>query len=167
MEGNPEMNKQKELRAMSGRLRILGATLDPAKFNKPGDYEEARQLLLETADGISAKASRFAQWEGPMGLAEMGGEFGGGGAPETAPPPAEQQPPAEGQAEPPGRYDPSREPLSPLWNITINRIKAPSYEEAHDIVKGMVDNLVSEGHTTAAVGDIRPSNDKTTPKSGR
>jgi hypothetical protein len=160
------MNKQKELRALSGRLRIIGATLDPAEFKRPGDYEEVRRLLIGSANDISAKASRFAQWEGPMDLAEMGGEFGGG-APETAPPPAEPQAPEGQQQEPPGRYDPAREPLSPLWNITINRIKAPSYEEAHDIVKGMVDKLVSEGHTTAAVGDIRPSNDKTTPKSGR
>jgi len=66
--------------------------------------------------------------------------------------------------EKPGKYDINRKPNLPLWNIQILRINAADGNEAHDIVKRLIDQLIKEGHTMAGVGEIRASGDQTTPK---
>lgn len=166
LEENSLMNKEQELRAMSGRLRIIAATLDPTEFDRDADYEEVKRSLIGTADGISAKASRFAQWEGPSDLADLAD--GPGGSPDGMPPDVSQMAgDAPQQKEQPGRFDPSRQPAAPLWDITITRIRAGDGEAAHDIVKDLVDGLQKEGHHMAAVGTIKPSIDNPTPKGQR
>lgn len=161
------MSKEQELRGMSGRLRVIAAALDPAEFDEEGTYYEVRRSLLSTADDISSKASRFAQWEGPMDLAELAGERGMAGGAATGDMAAEAAPAAEQPEEQPGRFDIRRQPSAPLWDITISRIRAGDGEQAHDIVKSLVEQLQKEGHTMAAVGTIKPSIDNPTPKGQR
>lgn len=137
------MTKSEKIKEISANLRI-------AALNLGQEYSEEKEKIVKIANNL------YAQY-GDMN--EMYGEYDG-----DLEPTEEMGMDDLTTQEKPGKYDINRKPNLPLWNIQILRINASDGQEAHDIVKKLIEQLVAEGHTMAGVGEIRPSGDQTAPK---
>lgn len=58
-----------------------------------------------------------------------------------------------------GQYDITREPMSPMWNVELLRIKAASAAEAQEIVEKFVGWARNHGQPRISVGTIKRSRD--------
>lgn len=140
------MTKTEKIKEISANLRI-------AALNLSQDYSEEKREIVKIANTL------YAQYNDGdyLGVNDETGAYDGLEDPKEI----EMDNLTE---EKPGRYDINRKPNLPLWNIQILRVNASDGNEAHDIVKKLIEQLVAEGHTMAGVGEIRASGDQTTPR---